>query len=182
MGYFGAGRGGKCHVNRRPANAFALRCRLDPHRDGFVPFSCGGIPEMNSRSLTVRVSSASRVPHAKKMIPSCAGRYFLQAARRCWTDAALDRIEDPFPEILRIGCHWSPPYRDRHFKWDAIQLYGALEVVPTVTLVANSCRGSPGRSLGTMGPPGKGIPGFLTRQPNSPPVSTVVSPGAIWVR
>jgi hypothetical protein len=42
---FGAGRGGKRHVNRRTANAFALRCRLEPHRDGFVPFSCGGIPE-----------------------------------------------------------------------------------------------------------------------------------------
>jgi hypothetical protein len=45
VGYFGAGRGGKRHVNRRTANAFALRCRLDPHRDGFVPFYCGGIPE-----------------------------------------------------------------------------------------------------------------------------------------
>jgi len=32
-------------VNRRTANAFALRRRLDPHRDGFIPFSCGGIPE-----------------------------------------------------------------------------------------------------------------------------------------
>jgi hypothetical protein len=42
---FGAGRGGKRHVNRRTANAFALGCRLDPHRDGHVPFYCGGIPE-----------------------------------------------------------------------------------------------------------------------------------------
>jgi hypothetical protein len=45
VGHFGAGRGGKRYVNRRTANAFALRRRLDPHRDGFVPFSCGGIPE-----------------------------------------------------------------------------------------------------------------------------------------
>jgi len=26
------------------------------------------------------------------------------------TLAALDRIEDPLSEILRIGCHWSPPH------------------------------------------------------------------------
>ena len=26
--------------------------------------------------------------------------------------AALDRIEDPLSEILRIGCHRSPPHRD----------------------------------------------------------------------
>ena len=44
-GYFGAGRGGQRYVNRRTANAFALRRRLDPHRDGFIPFYCGGIPE-----------------------------------------------------------------------------------------------------------------------------------------
>jgi hypothetical protein len=44
-GYFGAGRGGKRHANRRTADAFALRRRLDPHRDGFVPFYSGGIPE-----------------------------------------------------------------------------------------------------------------------------------------
>ena len=44
-GYFGAGRGGQRYVNRRTANAFALRRRLDPHRDGFFPFYCGGIPE-----------------------------------------------------------------------------------------------------------------------------------------
>jgi hypothetical protein len=48
VGYFGAGRGGKRYVNRRTANAFALRCRLDPHRDGFLPFYCGGIPEWPS--------------------------------------------------------------------------------------------------------------------------------------
>jgi hypothetical protein len=45
VGYFGAGRGGKQYVNRRTANAFALRRRLDPHRSGYVPFHCGGIPE-----------------------------------------------------------------------------------------------------------------------------------------
>jgi hypothetical protein len=45
VGYFGAGRGGKLYVNRRTANAFALKQRLDPHRDGYVPFYCGGIPE-----------------------------------------------------------------------------------------------------------------------------------------
>jgi hypothetical protein len=42
---FGAGRGGRRYVNRRTANAFALRRRLDPHRDDFIPFYCGGIPE-----------------------------------------------------------------------------------------------------------------------------------------
>ena len=44
-GYFGAGRGGKLYVNRRTANAFALRRRLDPARENHVPFYCGGIPE-----------------------------------------------------------------------------------------------------------------------------------------
>jgi hypothetical protein len=44
-GYFGAGKGGKFYVNRRTANAFTLKKRLDPHRDGYVPFHCGGIPE-----------------------------------------------------------------------------------------------------------------------------------------
>jgi hypothetical protein len=45
VGYFGAGRGGKLYINRRTANAFALKRRLDPHREGYVPFYCGGIPE-----------------------------------------------------------------------------------------------------------------------------------------
>jgi phage terminase large subunit len=45
VGYFGAGKGGKLYVNRRTSVAFALRRRLDPHRKGHVPFSCGGIPE-----------------------------------------------------------------------------------------------------------------------------------------
>ena len=45
VGYFGAGKGGKLHVNRRTANAFALKRRLDPHRENHVPFYCGGIPE-----------------------------------------------------------------------------------------------------------------------------------------
>jgi hypothetical protein len=45
VGYFGAGRGGKYYVNRRTANAFAIRRRLDPHREGYVPFYCGGIAE-----------------------------------------------------------------------------------------------------------------------------------------
>jgi hypothetical protein len=45
VGYFGAGRGGKHYVNRRTANAFALKRRLDPHRDGYVPFYCGGIAQ-----------------------------------------------------------------------------------------------------------------------------------------
>lgn len=43
VGYFGAGRGGKLFLNRRTANAFALKRRLDPHREGFVPFYCGDI-------------------------------------------------------------------------------------------------------------------------------------------
>jgi hypothetical protein len=45
VGYFGAGRGGKHYVNRRTANAFVIRRRLDPHREGYVPFYCGGIAE-----------------------------------------------------------------------------------------------------------------------------------------
>lgn len=45
VGYFGAGRGGRLYVNRRTANGFAIRRRLDPHREGYVPFYCGGIPE-----------------------------------------------------------------------------------------------------------------------------------------
>ena len=45
VGYFGAGKGGKLYVNRRTANAFAVKRRLDPHRENHVPFYCGGIPE-----------------------------------------------------------------------------------------------------------------------------------------
>jgi hypothetical protein len=45
VGYFGAGRGGKHYTNRRTANAFMIRRRLDPHRDGYVPFYCGGVAE-----------------------------------------------------------------------------------------------------------------------------------------
>jgi hypothetical protein len=45
VGYFGAGRGGKHYLNRRTANAFMIRRRLDPHREGYVPFYCGGIAE-----------------------------------------------------------------------------------------------------------------------------------------
>jgi hypothetical protein len=45
IGYFGGGKGGKLYVNRRTANAFAVKRRLDPHRKDFVPFYCGGIPE-----------------------------------------------------------------------------------------------------------------------------------------
>ncbi len=45
VGYFGAGKGGKLYVNRRTANAYALRRRLDPHRENHVPFYSGGIPE-----------------------------------------------------------------------------------------------------------------------------------------
>lgn len=45
VGYFGAGKGGRLYVNRRTACAFALKRRLDPHRDGHVPFYCGGLGE-----------------------------------------------------------------------------------------------------------------------------------------
>jgi hypothetical protein len=45
VGYFGAGRGGKLYVNRRTANAFGIKHRLDPHREGHIPFYCGDIPE-----------------------------------------------------------------------------------------------------------------------------------------
>jgi hypothetical protein len=44
-GYFGASKGGKQYINRRTANAYALRRLLDPHRDDHVPFYCGGLPE-----------------------------------------------------------------------------------------------------------------------------------------
>jgi hypothetical protein len=45
IGYFGAGKGGRFYVNRRTANAFAVKRRLDPNRKGFVPFYCGGLPD-----------------------------------------------------------------------------------------------------------------------------------------
>jgi hypothetical protein len=57
LGYFGAGRGGKHHVNRRTASAFALKRRLDPRRDGYVPFDCGGIarwPELRQEIAALR--------------------------------------------------------------------------------------------------------------------------------
>ena len=58
VGYFGAGRGGKQYVDRRTANAFALRRRLDPHRDGYVPFYCGGLPQWaNLRQELVELRS-----------------------------------------------------------------------------------------------------------------------------
>ncbi len=46
---------------------------------------------------------------------------------------------------------------------------------PTLTLVADSLRGSLWWTLDRMGPPAKGIPGSLTLQPNSPTVSTFTS-------
>jgi hypothetical protein len=48
VGHFGAGNGGKLYVNRRTANAFAIRRRLDPHRENFVPLYCGGLSEWPS--------------------------------------------------------------------------------------------------------------------------------------
>ena len=45
VGYFGAGKGGKLYINRRTANAFALRRRLDPHRKDHVSFYAGGLAE-----------------------------------------------------------------------------------------------------------------------------------------
>jgi hypothetical protein len=48
IGYYGAGRGGRYYVNRRSANAFALKNRLDPRREDYVQFYCGGIPEWPS--------------------------------------------------------------------------------------------------------------------------------------
>lgn len=45
VGYFGGGRGGIYYSNRRTANAYAVKRRLDPRRDGFIPFYVGGIPE-----------------------------------------------------------------------------------------------------------------------------------------
>jgi hypothetical protein len=40
-----AGKGGKLYLNRRTANAFALKRRLDPNRKGYTPFCCDCIPE-----------------------------------------------------------------------------------------------------------------------------------------
>jgi hypothetical protein len=45
IGYFGAGKGGKLYSNRRTANAFALKQRLDPNRKSFVPFCCTGLDD-----------------------------------------------------------------------------------------------------------------------------------------
>ena len=78
VGYFGAGRGGKHHVNRRTANAVALRRRLDPHRDGFVPFYCGGIPEwpnlrqelaeLHSPAMEIQESQVKQLLEAKEAL------------------------------------------------------------------------------------------------------------------
>jgi phage terminase large subunit len=38
VGYFGAGKGGPLYTNRRTANAFSFKARLDAKRDGFTPF------------------------------------------------------------------------------------------------------------------------------------------------
>lgn len=57
IGYYGAGKGGYKYVNRRSANAYALKRRLDPLRDGYVPFYCGGIPlwpQIRAELLAVR--------------------------------------------------------------------------------------------------------------------------------
>jgi hypothetical protein len=45
IGHFGAGRGGVFYANRRTANAFMVKRRLDPNRKGFAPFSCVGLPD-----------------------------------------------------------------------------------------------------------------------------------------
>jgi hypothetical protein len=44
VGYYGAGAGGRFYVNRRSANAYALKKRLDPNGNDYVPFYCAGIP------------------------------------------------------------------------------------------------------------------------------------------
>lgn len=44
IGSFGSASGGILYRNRRTANAFAFRRRIDPNRKGHVPFYCGGIP------------------------------------------------------------------------------------------------------------------------------------------
>jgi hypothetical protein len=45
LGYFGSGRGGTLYANRRAANYFAFRRLIDPNRDTYCGFYCGGIPE-----------------------------------------------------------------------------------------------------------------------------------------
>lgn len=78
IGYFGAGRGGKLYVNRRTANAFALRRRLDPHRKGHVPFYCGGIPawpdlrrelsELRSPTMEIEEGQVKQVLETKEAL------------------------------------------------------------------------------------------------------------------
>jgi hypothetical protein len=48
IGYFGAGKGGRFYVNRRTANAFAVKNRLDPARSGHVPFYAAASPSGRS--------------------------------------------------------------------------------------------------------------------------------------
>jgi hypothetical protein len=45
VGSFGGGKGGKFYFNRRTANAFACRKRIDPHGDHHVPFYVGGVAQ-----------------------------------------------------------------------------------------------------------------------------------------
>lgn len=44
-GYFGGGKGGTFYANRRSANAYAFKRRIDPYRGDCVPFWCGAMPE-----------------------------------------------------------------------------------------------------------------------------------------
>lgn len=63
LGSFGASRGGKLYGNRRTANAFALRRRLDPHREGHVPFRSGGIlqwPELREELAALQAPTMAR--------------------------------------------------------------------------------------------------------------------------
>ena len=78
LGYFGAGKGGKLYVNRRTATAFAIRRRLDPHREDHVPFYCGGIPEwpnlrqelaaLHSPAMEIQESQVKQLLEAKEAL------------------------------------------------------------------------------------------------------------------
>ena len=85
VGYFGAGKGGKLYVNRRTANAFAIRRRLDPHREdpsrSTAAASPSGRPCARSwpsstarpwRSRKGRSSSSSKT--RKPSPPACTAR------------------------------------------------------------------------------------------------------------
>jgi hypothetical protein len=84
IGYFGASRGGRLYVNRRTANAFALKRRLDPHRQGYVPFDCSGLPQwpalreelaaLHAPTMAMEEGQVKQVLEAKEKLRGRLGR------------------------------------------------------------------------------------------------------------